>query len=251
VTDVSATNGAGQGDSGGTRAAVSLLGALGLLTALLAAFATANNGVGRIELNERLFLLIGTWLVLLALVLGGAFFAVQGMEGAGRWKAGANVCLIFGLVFLGFGLGVASYAAVTHVSGRPAITAKFRADKALGLVLTGAVSVSDMSSTTHLSVRVIALSPGTVKGTSKGGLVGTPIYSAAFGPNSSGDVAQTYEVVLPEKARQVLVKAWTGSLGRGYCFDSEIPTGTPPENIKNNLGCVRMRVPPQGKASKN
>lgn len=108
------------------KTAVALLGALGLLTALLTAFATANNGIGRIELNERLLLLIGTWLVLLALVMGGMYFAVK--------SEGHTIILIAG-------------------------------------------------SSTHLELRVIALIPGQVQGKTK--LVGTPIYSAAFGPNSA------------------------------------------------------------------
>lgn len=228
-----------QGNGGGTKTALSLLGALGLLTALLTAFATANNGVGRIELNERAFLLAGTWLVLLALVLGGSYFAIGGIKGDWRSKV-SNGLLILGVVLLGAGLGVASYAAVTHVSGRPAITAGFRSDKELGVVMSGTVSVSDIPSTTHLEMRVIASIPKKVDGKTK--IVGTAIYSAAFGPNSSGDVQQTYEVILPRNVRQVLIKAWTGA--PSACFNSEIPKGKSAATIKNNLGCVRMRIPP-------
>ena len=45
-----------------------LLGAVGLLVALLGALATSNGGAGRIELNERTWLLSGTVAVLVAIV---------------------------------------------------------------------------------------------------------------------------------------------------------------------------------------
>jgi hypothetical protein len=48
-------------------------------------------------------------------------------------------------------------------------------------------------------------------------------------------------VILPEKVLQVLIKAWTGA--PGHCFSSEIPKGRSQAKIKNNLGCLRMRVP--------
>lgn len=48
-------------------------------------------------------------------------------------------------------------------------------------------------------------------------------------------------MILPEKVLQVLIKAWTGA--PGHCFSSEIPKGRSQAKIKNNLGCLRMRVP--------
>jgi hypothetical protein len=211
-----------------------LLGALGLLTALLTAFGTANNGVGRMELNERWPLFIGTALVLSALALGGIWLAVQGA--ARKWL---KVLPAAGVAALTVGLVVTAWAAVTHVSGRPEITARLEESKSFGALVAGEVAVSDIPSSTHLELRVI----GFVRATGRREaprLVPIPVYAGAFGPNSSGDVRQTYEAVLPKGTRQVLVKAWTGSPGN--CYDERILGANAKGKIPHNLGCVRIRI---------
>jgi len=220
---------------GGPNVAVSLLGAIGLLTALLAAFGAANNGVGRMELNERLFLFIGTILVLVALAAGGISLAVDQKGLDDKLKA----LLAIGVVVLAFGLGFASYAAVTHVSGHPAITATVARDKTVGAVVSGVVTVSDIPSSSHLEMRVTAFIEEKKR---KGGtrLVPVPIYAAAFGPNGSGDVKQSYQALVPTGTRQLLVRAWTGS--PGPCYNDRIPRGKSEAKVPHNMGCVRVRL---------
>jgi hypothetical protein len=155
-------------------------------------------------------------------------------------RIGLRLLVLAGLVALAGGLITVAFAAVSHVGGRPGITASLSSDPKLGLLLAGVVTVSDISSSTHLEMRVDALIPGVVAG--KPRLVSTAIYAASFGPNSSGDVDHAYQVAIPNNTYQVLVQAWTGSYG--YCFNAEIPRKTAQAHIANDLGCLRVRIPP-------
>ena len=223
--------------------AASLLGGLGLLTALLSALATANGGIGRIELNERTLLFFGSVGIFAALVAGAI-----ALTGINRTQAPAaarpatrsllartiNPALIGGALLLAGGLIAVTYAAVTHVAGRPGITASLRWDNNLGVMVDGNITVNDIPSTEHLEMRVDA-----IKGDQA---IGTPIYASSFGPNSAGDVTHTFEVPVPNNTNELLIQAWTGQAGS--CFDAEIPEKTSRAEIKNNLGCLRLRLPP-------
>jgi len=199
-----------------------LLGAVGLLVALLGALATANGGTGRIELNERTWLLSGTAGLLLGAVA--------------RKPVIAGLLVGAGALCLATGLSVVTYAAVTHVAGRPGISASLRSDKDLGLLLDGTVTVSDIPSSEHLEMRVVSISQAL------GSARAIAIYGASFGPNSSGDVNHSFEVPVPSGASELLVQAWTGN--PGPCLDSAIPaTPTPTSNdVKHNIGCLRLRL---------
>src|SRR5712691_8770358 len=136
--------------------AASLLGGLGLLTALLSALATANGGIGRIELNERTLLFFGSVGIFAALVAGAI-----ALTGINRTQAPAaarpatrsllartiNPALIGGALLLAGGLIAVTYAAVTHVAGRPGITASLRRDNNLGVMVDGNITVNDIPST--------------------------------------------------------------------------------------------------------
>jgi hypothetical protein len=248
-----------------------LLGAVGLLTALLGVLATANGGIDRVERNEHWALFAGTVAVLVAVAVGALYatltstrpkrrrsgrlrrFSTSGIGGIWlaplRWLArlldrrGLVLLLLIGVAALAAGLITVSYAAVAHVAGRPAITATLRWDKTLGLLLDGDVTVSDIASSTHLEMRIDALIPSKTDGR----LVATAIYAASLGPNSSGDVGHAYQVAIPERTYQVLVQAWTGDYG--YCFNTEIPRKTAQARIANDLGCLRVRIPPALTAS--
>jgi hypothetical protein len=159
------------------------------------------------------------------------------------WRRLLTPPLLIGVVVLAFGLIAGAYAAVNHVAGRPGVTASISYDKGLGVVLTGDVTVSDISASTHLEMRVDALYPNELNRLSH-----KVIYAASFGPNSAGDVDHTYEVILPRDTAQVLVQAWTGRYG--YCFNGDIPRKSPPKHIANNLGCLRIRIPPTLTASR-
>ena len=211
-----------------------LLGAVGLLVALLGALATANGGTGRIELNERTWLLSGTVAVLCAIVFGACAGLLLGA--VARTPVIAGLLVGAGALCLATGLSVVTYAAVTHVAGRPGISASLRSDKDLGLLLDGTVTVSDIPSSEHLEMRVVSISQAL------GSARAIAIYGASFGPNSSGDVNHSFEVPVPSGASELLVQAWTGN--PGPCLDSAIPaTPTPTSNdVKHNIGCLRLRL---------
>ena len=211
-----------------------LLGAVGLLVALLGALATANGGTGRIELNERTWLLSGTVAVLCAIVFGACAGLLLGA--VARKPVIAGLLIGAGALCLVIGLSVVAYAAVTHVAGRPGISASLRSDKDLGLLLDGTVTVSDIPSSEHLEMRVVSISHAAQSARA------IAIYGASFGPNSSGDVTHTFEVPVPNRASELLVQAWTGS--PGPCLDRTIPaTPTPTStDVKHNIGCLRLRL---------
>lgn len=229
-----------------------LLSAVGLLAALLAALATVNGGIDRIERNEHWVLFAGVVCVLVAISTGAVYTALTTSgpdatalpvpEAADRprsrtWHFPLQAILLFGVLALAFGLIAVAYAAVAHVAGRPAVTAAISYDRKLGVLLNGDVTVSDIPASTHLEMRVDALYPNP-----QNRLSHRVIYAASFGPDSSGDVDHAYEVILPKDTAQVLIQAWTGRYG--YCFNSDIPRKTPPKTIANNLGCLRLRIPP-------
>jgi len=256
-----------------------LLGSVGLLTALLAALATANGGIARTELNERFWLVVGTLCVLGSLALGGFALILGGVlpgpskqeprshesQGHGRgtlarwtgkfpllaWKFAVPLLLLVGVLALVAGLGFAALAAVTHVSGRPNVTANLKWATNLGLLLDGEVSVSDIPSSQHLEMDVVVITHR------KERVLASPIYEASFGPVSSGDVNHNFEVPLPRGASEVYIRAWSGGLstdahcfdlkakkGPGYHLRGTVPTAaTLAEDIKNNLGCLHLRIP--------
>jgi hypothetical protein len=259
--------------SGLSGTATFLVSAVGLLAALLTALATANGGIDRIERNERWVLFAGVVCVLVAIATGALYTALSTPEGdaagAGEGESparadgdkqspprqsvtkklirrlrtrGLQLLLLTGVLVLATGLIVVAYSAVAHVAGRPGITATITYDKKLGIVLTGDVTVSDISASKHLEMRVDALTPNATNRLSH-----KAIYAASFGPNSSGDVDHTYQVIIPADTDQVLIQAWTGQYG--YCFNSEIPRKRPSQPIANDLGCLRIRLPPTLTAS--
>jgi hypothetical protein len=211
-----------------------LLGAVGLLVALLGALATSNGGTGRIELNERTWLLSGTIAVLFAIVFAACAAVLLGAVTTRPVLAGLLIAA--GALCLVAGLSVVTYAAVTHVAGRPGISATLKWDKDLGVLLDGEVTVNDIPSNQHLEMRVVSFSGGA------GGAKPTSIYGASFGPNSSGDVAHSFEVPVPRASSEVLVQAWTGS--PGPCLDRAIPANPTPtsSDVKHNIGCLRLRL---------
>lgn len=228
-----------------------LISAVGLLAALLAALATVNGGIDRVERNDRWVLFGGVVCVLVAIAFGGMYSAAVATPAGGRehrphrpWRRRLLLPLLpAGVVVLAFGLIAVAYAAVDHVAGRPGITAAISYDKQLGVLLKGSVTVSDIPASTHLEMRVDALYSN-----EQNRLSHKVIYAASFGPNSSGDVDHAYEAILPKDTAQVLIQAWTGNYG--YCFNGDIPRKTPPKHIANNLGCLRIRLPPALTASK-
>ena len=198
-----------QSTSGSKGTATFLLGAIGLLAALLTALATANGGVDRIERNERWTLFAGVVCVLIA-IAAGALYTALSASGATtsrtRKQAKADrqthpprlrgvlhrgprplsimfhrrTLLLVGVLALAGRLITVAYAAVEHVAGRPSVTASITTDKKLGVLISGQVTVSDIGASTHLEMRVDALIPGHVHGANK--LVPRAIYAASFGP---------------------------------------------------------------------
>lgn len=226
-----------------------LLSAVGLLAALLAALATVNGGIDRIERNDRWVLFGGVVCVLAAVTFGAMYSAAAAIPaGSGEhrrrsWRRRLLMPLLpAGVVVLAFGLIAVAYAAVDHVAGRPGVTAAISYDKQLGVLLTGDVTVSEISASTHLEMRIDALYPN-----DQNRLSHKVIYAASFGPDASGNVDHAYEVILPRDTAQVLVQAWTGRYG--YCFNGDIPRKSPPKHIANHLGCLRIRIPPTLKAT--
>jgi hypothetical protein len=213
-----------------------LLGAVGLLVALLGALATSNGGTGRIELNERTWLLSGTIAVLFAIVFAACSAVLLGLVSKRPLIGG--VLIGAGALCLVAGLSVVTYAAVTHVAGRPGISAQLRWDRNLGLLLNGQVTVSDIPSSEHLEMRVVSFTDAL-----RGGKA-TSIYGASFGPNSSGDVIHSFEVPVPRHSSELLVQAWTGN--PGPCLDRTIPAAPTPtsSDVKHNIGCLRLRLTP-------
>lgn len=256
--------------SGNRGTATFLLGAVGLLAALLTALATANGGIDRIERNDRWTLFAGVVCVLIAIAAGALFMALSptGTTPTPKTRRAAaartnprsalirraltwvyqliqrninlRTLLLTGVLALAIGLITVAYAAVEHVAGRPSITAAVTADGKLGVLVAGDVTVSDISASTHLEMRVDALIPGQIKGANT--LVPRAIYAASFGPNSSGDVTHAYQVILPQHTYEVLIQAWTGKYGS--CFNNQIPRKAAGIPSSNDLGCLRLKLPP-------
>jgi len=251
-----------------------LLGSVGLLTVLLGALATANGGIGRTELNERSWLITGTACVLGALAAGGvALVAAGGLAGLKRralqeaqapavpsprvkwtalggpqrligwlWRRIVPALLIVGVFALATGLGLSALAAVTHVSGRPAVATVLRWDNRLGIMLDGSVKVSDIPTAQHLEMTIWAIARGKA----------SSIYEASFGPDSAGNVSHAFDVPLPRATTEVYIKAASGPVGRSFhCFspDARLLDVTRSErstlgtNIANNTGCLHLRIP--------
>src|SRR5205823_5631544 len=91
------------------------------------------------------------------------------------WQRPVPALLLVGVLTLVVGLALASWAAVTHVSGRPGITASLKWDRNLGVLLQGSVDVSNIPSFQHLEMRVWSI---TGHGKS---WAASPIYEASFG----------------------------------------------------------------------
>ena len=220
----------------------SLLGGVGILGALLTALGTANGGVDRIERTAPWFLLIGVICVITALAIGAAFtvFYTRTTTDKVEQLLSKPVALVVGVLLLTVGLCLVTFAAIDHISGKPGITARVSEDAQLGAVVSGDVTISDIRPTSRLEVRVDALTLRHRNGARE--LVPDVIYATSLGPNSSGDIDQQYQAVLPANSYQVLVVAWT-SPHPPDCY-SEAATPTTRALGINEQSCLRIKIPP-------
>src|SRR5689334_13063033 len=153
-----------------------LLAALPALGALLTALAITGDLVGRMARNHP-WATFGAFGCAATAVFLGAVAAFALREGS----AAERRVLHLGLVVLGGGLVVTVYAGVRTWGDRPqpsiTITPKH------GSLVTVTVRESGLRSSDHLVVQVDLIT--------QGGTPGQELYGASFGPDPSGDVAQT------------------------------------------------------------
>jgi hypothetical protein len=193
-----------------------LLAALPALGALLTALAITGDLVGRMARNHPWATFGAFGCAASAVFLGAvAAFALRESSIAERRV------LYLGLVVLGSGLVVTVYAGVRTWGDRPqpsiTITPKH------GSLVTVTVRGSGLRSSDHLAVLVELLAHS--------GTPGQELYGASFGPDPSGDVAQTIDVPLPAgDFDDVGAKAWVGDEPKD-CYRKGSGTG-----------CVRVHV---------
>jgi hypothetical protein len=193
-----------------------LLAALPALGALLTALAITGDLVGRMARNHPWATFASFGCAALAVFLGAvAAFGLRESSDAERRV------LYLGLAVLGGGLVITVYAGVRTWGDRPqpsiTITPKH------GSLVTVMVHGSGLRSSDHLVVQVEQLG--------RTGSPGQELYGASFGPDQSGDVAQTIDVPLPAgDFEDVGAKAWVGSEPKD-CYRKGSGTG-----------CVRVHV---------
>lgn len=193
-----------------------LLAALPALGALLTALAITGDLVGRMARNHPWATFASFGCAALAVFLGAvAAFGLRESSDAERRV------LYAGLAVLGSGLVATVYAGVRTWGDRPqpsiTITPKH------GSLVTVTVRASGLRSNDHLVVQVEQLG--------RTGSPGQELYGASFGPDQSGDVAQTIDVPLPAgDFDDVGAKAWVGNEPKD-CY-----------RRGSGTGCVRVHV---------
>ena len=201
-----------------------LLAALPAVGAVFTALAITGDLVGRMARNHPFAAFGAFGDAALAVFLGGvAAFALPTGSRAERRV------LLAGLAALGASLTFGVYAGIRTWSDRtePSITVTPH-----GATVAVAVRGTGLRAKDHIVVEVEQLLRRDEIGGPPSWIPGQPLYGASLGPDGSGDVSQTVDLVLPPGDFDDLgARAWVGDEPKA-CYGRG-----------NTTGCVRVHIP--------
>jgi hypothetical protein len=202
-----------------------LLAALPALGALLTALAITGDLVGRMARNHPVASFAAFGCAALAVFLGAvAAFGLR--EGSPEERR----VLYVGLGVLGAGLVFTVYAGITTWGDRPQPSITITPKR--GSVVAVSVRGIGLRSSEHMVVEVEQLLRVTDRQGRHSWKPGQPLYGASLGPDSSGEIEQTVDLLLPAgDFDDVGARAWVGNEPRP-CYTSGTTTG-----------CVRVHIP--------
>jgi hypothetical protein len=201
-----------------------LLAALPALGALLTALAITDDLVGRMARNHPWATFAAFGCAALAVFLGAiAAFALRENSNEERHV------LYVGLAVLGVSLVSTVYAGVQTWGDRPQPSITVTPKR--GSLVTVSVRGTGLRSSDHLLVEVEQLLRTLGDGGTLAWKPGQQLYGASLGPDDSGDVKQSVDVLLPAgDFDDVGARAWVGEKPKD-CY-----------RRGNSTGCVRVHV---------
>jgi hypothetical protein len=202
-----------------------LLAALPALGALLTALAITGDLVGRMARNHPVASFAAFGCAALAVFLGAvAAFGLR--EGSPEERR----VLYVGLGVLGASLVFTVYAGITTWGDRPQPSITVTPKR--GSIVAVSVRGIGLRSSEHMVVEVEQLLRVTDRQGRHSWKPGQPLYGASLGPDSSGEIEQTVDLMLPAgDFDDVGARAWVGNEPRP-CYTSGTTTG-----------CVRVHIP--------
>jgi hypothetical protein len=197
-----------------------LLGGLGALQAVIVAVGASNGALVAIAINNLPMLVVGTGLVVLAVVIG-VFISIEAPKG----NVGRSL-LIVGLGALLAGLVITGYIALRgpSVAKSPDLNVTLSGDSG-HYDLAGEVTVSGIPENAHYWVEVDARQYELNNATGSYVTLGTPLYQAQLGADSQGNIDEKFALPLAATQYKVVsVEAWFGDHA-GPCGSLTVPGG--------------------------